>query len=108
METSSACRTAVDILNDLLLFDKIENSMLIANKSVANVAELLYDSVKMFSVQMKEKKIELTVTNGDDLVKPVPTGLWWLSSALYTNDNIYVDRNKVITMYITITIIKYE
>ena len=95
METSSACRTAVDILNDLLLFDKIENSMLIANKSVSNVAELLYDSVKMFSVQMREKKIELTVTNGDDLVKPVSTGLWWLSSALYTNDNIYVDRNKV-------------
>ena len=98
VETSSACRTAVDILNDLLLFDKIENSMLIANKSVANVAELLYDSVKMFSVQMKEKKIELTVTNGvdGDDERCMSEGSWWLSSAVYTSDYLCVDRNKTI------------
>ena len=99
VETSSACRTAVDILNDLLLFDKIESSMLIANKSVSNVAELLYDSVKMFSVQMREKKIELTVTNGvegDEDEKCMSEGSWWLSSAVYTSDYLCVDRNKTI------------
>ena len=59
METQSACSAALDILNELLLFDKLETGALVLNKLTVPVPELVEDSVKMFSVQMKEILSEL-------------------------------------------------
>ena len=112
METQSACSAALDILNELLLFDKLETGALVLNKLTVPVPELVEDSIKMFSVQMKEKSLKLVITNNDesiltitaDIDKPVD-----LSSAtiygdrpasllpsLYKTDEVYVDKNKVV------------
>ena len=63
VETQSACGAALDILNELLLFDKLETGALVLHKLTVPVPELVEDSIKMFSVQTREKSIELTITN---------------------------------------------
>ena len=112
METQSACSAALDILNELLLFDKLETGALVLNKLTVPVPELVEDSVKMFSVQMKEKSLKLVITNNDESMLTItadidkPTDLSSatidgdrpasLLPSLYNTDQVYVDKNKVV------------
>ena len=112
VETQSACGAALDILNELLLFDKLETGALVLNKLTVPVPELVEDSIKMFSVQTREKSLELAITNNDESMlassaedhskasdssahtvnSDVPVGL---TPLLYITDQVYVDKNKV-------------
>ena len=108
VETQSACGAALDILNELLLFDKLESGALVLNKLTVPVPELVEDSIKMFSVQTREKSIELLITNNDEGMLPptrssmlqrTGTPAYQISAAfllLYDTDEITVDKNKVV------------
>ena len=106
VETQSACGAALDILNELLLFDKLESGALVLNKLNVPVPELVEDSIKIFSVQTREKSIELVITNNDESMlstfsnaessrdgEPPPQGA---SLHIYDTDEVTVDKNKVV------------
>ena len=112
VETQSACGAALDILNELLLFDKLESGAMVLNKLNVPVPELVEDSIKMFSVQTREKCIELLITNNDESVLTVgaPITINSMSirsgplspldgiSTIFINDTdeVTVDKNKVV------------
>ena len=111
VETQSACGAALDILNELLLFDKLESGALVLNKLNVPVPELVEDSIKMFSVQTREKSIGLLITNNDESLLTVaassinnsmsirsgaPSYLIGTSLLLYDTDEVTVDKNKVV------------
>ena len=112
METQSACGAALDILNELLSFDKLETGALVLNKLTVPVPELVEDSIKMFSVQTREKSLELVITNNDESVRASTTGVKepidtpahtvdnlrrvGLAPSLYITDEVNVDKNKVV------------
>ena len=108
VETQSACCAALDILNELLLFDKLEDGVLVMNKLTVPVPELVEDSIKMFSVQAREKSLELVITNNDEsmlvlnmsgpAVRSVVDSIndMRLLSKIFSTDQVYVDKNKVV------------
>ena len=109
VETQSACSAALDILNELLLFDKLETGALVLNKLTVPVPELVEDSIKMFSVQTREKSIELMITNNDESMFSNAAALTSSSASsatshlvgisslhLYDTDEVTVDKNKVV------------
>ena len=110
VETQSACGAALDILNELLLFDKLESGVLVLNKLNAPVPELVEDSIKMFSVQTREKSIELLITNNDESMLAAPLTINSMSIRsgalspldgvsnlfIYDTDEVTVDKNKVV------------
>jgi signal transduction histidine kinase len=64
-DVNSACRTALDILNDLLCFDKLENGALVLHKQEEPVLPFISDCVAMFSSQARECGVSLSITNLD-------------------------------------------
>jgi Histidine kinase-, DNA gyrase B-, and HSP90-like ATPase len=65
LDVKSACRTAVEILNDLLCFDKLESGILELHKHEVPVYTFFSDCVDMFASQAKECGVELIVTSGE-------------------------------------------
>ena len=97
VETQSACGAALDILNELLLFDKLETGALVLHKQSVPVPELVEDSVRMFSVQAREKSIELSITNNDErMLESRAEGRSEAPLALCDTDEVTVDKNKVV------------
>ena len=123
VETESACDAAVDILNEFLLFDKLENGALALFKESVPILDLVRSSAQMFSLQMRAKNISFTVENngasvadwqssgvlksiatfmhpvftGSLLVRPPDEISEILSSpSLYAKDAIQLDKSKVI------------
>ena len=62
-EISLACGVAVEILNDFLMFDKLEQDTLALNKQQVGVIDFMTNAIKMIFVQIREKKIHLTLIN---------------------------------------------
>ena len=62
-EISMACGVAVEILNEFLMFDKLEQDSLSLNKQNVGVIDFLTTSIKMIFVQIREKKINLVLIN---------------------------------------------
>jgi signal transduction histidine kinase len=58
-EIQVACGVALDILNQLLLYDKIECGMIEMNKQDVSIPHLINDSLNLFAVQFREKGIDL-------------------------------------------------
>ena len=53
-DLTTACSTAIDMLNDLLLVDKIEDGQVVLDKTVVRFARFLRETVGMFSVQVSQ------------------------------------------------------
>ena len=97
VETQSACGAALDILNELLLFDKLETGALVLHKQDVSVTELVEDSVKIFTAQAREKSIELSITNNDvTLLDPCAEGAAAAQLELHDTDEVCADKNKVV------------
>jgi signal transduction histidine kinase len=64
-DANSACRTALDILNDLLCFDKLENGVLVLHKQEEPVLPFISDCVSMFSSQARECGVNLSIISPD-------------------------------------------
>ena len=97
LDTQHACGAALDILNEMLLFDRLESGSLVLHKQDVPVPELVEDSLKMFVAQAREKRIELTITNNDESMLGQNTSRTHDHSlALYVKDEVSVDKTKVI------------
>ena len=86
-DINSACRTALDILNDLLCFDKLESGILELHKEEVPVLPYLFDCVAMFSSQARVSGVNLSITNID-----VGIGI---DSTLMETDTVTMDKFKM-------------
>ena len=59
--TKDACTSAVDILNDMLAYEKIDGNILTLEMGSVIVIQLINEVVKPFYVQAKQKSISLEV-----------------------------------------------
>ena len=87
-----ACSTAVDILNDLLSFEKLESGILDLHRENISALKFMKEGIVMFSAQAKEKGVML------DLVSTVDEKtLEWYPNAipLRSNDEFSCDRFKM-------------
>lgn len=66
-DVSNSCSTAIEILNDLLCFDKIENGLLTLHKSEVNVVDFIACAVSMFNAAAKERGV--TIVNETEVVR---------------------------------------
>ena len=62
-EISLACGVAVEILNEFLMFDKLEHNNMALSKQDVSVIEFMTEAMTMFFVQIREKKINLVLIN---------------------------------------------
>lgn len=83
-DVNRACRTTVDILNDLLCFDKMESGILEVHKLMIPVETFVTECVEMFSAQAREGNVTLSVVTGYDNTMP-----------LLENDMVLIDRFKM-------------
>ena len=65
LDVQSACRIAVEILNDLLCFDKLESGILELHKHDVPAITFIEDCVNMFASQAREAGVTITITTGD-------------------------------------------
>ena len=98
MDVQSACRTAVEILNDLLCFDKLESGILEIHKQEVQAIPFIVDCVGMFASQARELGVTVSVVTSDinqvpladagDLSLPLTTGL-------FEGDTVSIDKFKM-------------
>ena len=60
LDVQSACKTAVEILNDFLCFDKLESGILEIHKLEVSVIPFITNCVSMFSSQAKEAGVDIS------------------------------------------------
>ena len=92
-DVNVACRTTVDILNDLLCFDKLESGILEVHKHEVPVLSFLSDCVGMFSAQAREGDIMMSVVTGVDERSDVHGDVE--SMPLLDDDTVFIDRFKM-------------
>lgn len=98
-ETYSACEAAIDILNELLLYDKIDNNILTLSKQKVNILDLVSSSIEIYRSQLADKQIEINVANHVSDCKAIASKSDSFQSNTYrsvnADDCIYVDKSKI-------------
>jgi signal transduction histidine kinase/CheY-like chemotaxis protein len=84
----SACKSAVEILNDLLCFDKLESGILEMHKLDVSVIPFICNCVNMFSSQAKEAGIDISYITGRPYVTQE-------HGALLESDTVLMDKFKM-------------
>ena len=77
---------AVDILNDLLCYEKLDSGILKLHKENITVVPFLNDNVSMFAAQAREGGVEITVVTDFDITKSI---------SLQLHDSVFVDKFKM-------------
>ena len=62
-DVNLSCKAALDILNDLLCFDKLESGILELHKQDTNIVPFITDCIAMFAAQARENDIKVTFIN---------------------------------------------
>ena len=89
LDVKGACRTAVQILDDLLCFDKLESGILEVHKHDVPVIPFITDCVNMFTSQAKEAGVSMSIiTTQNDLHDDS-------SSLILEGDTVYMDKFKM-------------
>ena len=82
----------MDILNDLLSFDRLEAGVFELHREVVSVSALVADGVALFQAQAREKGVTLQVSLGD----VVDDGAGAAGPApLTAADVVWADKNKL-------------
>ena len=89
-DVNVACRTTLDILNDLLCFDKMESGILIAHKHEVPVLAFISDCVDMFSAQAREANVTVSLLNGGEESSSSSEALHLLD-----DDTVFIDKFKM-------------
>ena len=66
LEVNNACEVALEILNDLLLYDKLQNGQLTLHKEEVNALDFVTNCLSMFTVQIKAKHLQIQLINCDN------------------------------------------
>ena len=59
-----ACAVAIDILNDLLTYEKLDSDLLVLEKTPCDISELMVKVYNMFHIQAKQAEVNLELENG--------------------------------------------
>ena len=59
VEMKSSCRTAIDILNDLLTYEKLDSELLDIEKRPTKIYDLLYAQIELFQLSARQLEINL-------------------------------------------------
>ena len=65
--TMEACTSAVDELNDMLAYEKLDENILTVESSPVAVAPFIADTLKPFNVQAQQKKISIVYEESEAL-----------------------------------------
>ena len=90
VDVNVACRTTLDILNDLLCFDKMESGILVVHKHEVPVLSFISDCVGMFSAQAKEANVTISINNSDNVICSDA-----MATSLLENDIVLIDKFKM-------------
>ena len=88
-DVNLSCAAAVDILNDLLCYEKLESGILDLHRESVLVLSFLGDCVSMFSAQARECDVSLS------LISTEPEERLHYEYALQQHDTFYVDKFKM-------------
>jgi signal transduction histidine kinase/CheY-like chemotaxis protein len=98
MDVQSACRTAVEILNDLLCFDELDSGTLEIHKQDVLAIPFIVDCVGMFASQAREFGVTVSVvTSGINQIPLADAGnpSLALTTGLYEGDTVSIDKFKM-------------
>jgi signal transduction histidine kinase len=96
VDVNMSCTAAVDILNDLLCYEKLESGILELHKENIAVSTFLRDSLLPFSVQARESGVIVTVETNRADVTPSPSHSGYFRSVpLQSHDVIFADKFKM-------------
>ena len=96
LDVQSACHTSVEILNDLLCFDKLESGILELHKHDVTVIPFISNCVNMFASQAKEAGITMTNITGDGCMPSPSCDMSYLTSPkLLQGDTVTMDKFKM-------------
>jgi signal transduction histidine kinase/CheY-like chemotaxis protein len=96
LDVQSACKIAVEILNDLLCFDKLESGILELHKHDVAVAPFINDCVNMFVSQAREAGVSISITSEDPSLSPLHQGRGSdVSEGLREGDIVCMDKFKM-------------
>ena len=93
-----SCKAAVDILNDLLCYDKLESGILELHKEDITVMKYLEECISMFSLQIRECGVTVNIVNASDTEVPIgePNDDDKVrAQPLQPHDNLYADKFKM-------------
>jgi signal transduction histidine kinase len=96
-DVKSACGIAVEILNDLLCFDKLESGILELHKHDVPVVSFIADCVNMFSSQAREAGVKLLNISNDSTAAQQALDPKSSSTAtcLLESDTVFMDKFKM-------------
>lgn len=90
-DIKDSCNVAVNVLNELLTFDKLESGNLLLEKSTVNAMSLIKKTVKPFHIQARRSGVALTIRIAPEDFEALST----LSIHVDTNKIAQVVRNLV-------------
>jgi two-component system, sensor histidine kinase len=97
VDVNMSCMAAVDILNDLLCYEKLESGILELHKEEIVVDSFLNNCVSMFSAQARECGVTMAM-----IIKPTERDIErtsddgnLLSSSILSTDSIFADKFKM-------------
>lgn len=64
-DCKESCDVAVDILNELLLYEKLEGGILSLDKTVEPVKDVIHDAIHIFDIQARGCGIRMVITYDD-------------------------------------------
>jgi signal transduction histidine kinase len=94
-DVNSSCKTALDILNDLLCFDELESGILEVNKHEVPVLPFIFDCVSMFSSQAKACGVNILMKTEIDSDTHTDNTCLGIHSILLELDTILMNKFKM-------------
>ena len=85
-DVQRAVRVALEILNDLLCFEKMESGILELHPTNVNVMDFIVENISMFSAQAKEQAVEINMKQ-NERTKDV--------NLILDNDKVFIDSFKL-------------
>jgi signal transduction histidine kinase len=89
-----SCEAAIDILNDLLCFEKIESGILELHKEEITIQPYLSECLSMFKVQARECGVTMDIDTGVSDTQH-PADIDNLSQPLKPDETVSIDKFKV-------------
>jgi len=82
VDVKTSMDIAVNVLNELLTFDKLESGTLLLERTELNAMELIEKTVKPFQVQAKRAKVSLSIIPNDEIILLITK-----TAKIYADDN---------------------
>ena len=98
-DVNVSCMAAVDVLNDLLCFEKLESGILELHREHIMIERFLLDSMSMFAAQARECNVAVSlILDTGDIADPPLTqlnGVDLLTLPIRSGDSVYADKFKM-------------